>query len=66
MKIRPLSDRIIVRRMEEERKNKSRIVVPDPATAKLGDKILFGRYSEQTGKVKTAGIPVGPGTTDQG
>ena len=32
MKIRPLHDRIIVKRMEEERKTASGIVIPDSAT----------------------------------
>ena len=34
MKIRPLHDRIIVKRMEEERKTASGIVIPDSATEK--------------------------------
>lgn len=34
MKIRPLNDRVIVRRMEEERKTASGIVIPDAATEK--------------------------------
>ena len=33
-KIRPLHDRIIVRRLEEERKTASGIVIPDSATEK--------------------------------
>lgn len=78
MKIRPLHDRIIVKRLEEERKTASGIVIPDTATekpdqgevlavgkgkktddgkvlpldVKVGDKILFGKYSGQTVKVK--------------
>jgi len=77
MKIRPLHDRIIVRRLEEERKTASGIVIPDSATekpdqgevlavgngkilengtvrpldVKVGDKVLFGKYSGQTVKV---------------
>jgi len=77
MKIRPLHDRVIVRRMEEERKTASGIVIPDSATekpdqgeiiaigngkvledgsvrkldVKVGDKVLFGKYSGQTVKV---------------
>lgn len=34
MKIRPLHDRIIVKRMEEERKTAGGIVIPDSATEK--------------------------------
>lgn len=78
MKIRPLHDRIIVRRLEEERKTASGIVIPDSATekpdqgevlavgngkilengnvrpldVKVGDKVLFGKYSGQTVKVE--------------
>ena len=78
MKIRPLHDRIIVKRLEEERKTASGIVIPDTAAekpdqgevvavgngqvlddgklrkleVKVGDKILFGKYSGQTVKVE--------------
>jgi chaperonin GroES len=78
MKIRPLNDRIIVKRLEEERKTASGIVIPDtaaekpdqgevvavgtgkkteagkiiPLDVKVGDKVLFGKYSGQTVKVK--------------
>ena len=78
MKIRPLHDRILVKRLEEERKTASGIVIPDtaaekpdqgevmavgkgkiledgkvrPLDVKVGDKILFGKYSGQTVKVK--------------
>ena len=77
MKIRPLHDRVIVKRMEEERKTASGIVIPDTATEKpdqgevvavgpgkrddsgkliamdlkIGDRVLFGKYSGQTVKV---------------
>ena len=78
MNIRPLHDRVIVKRMEEERKTASGIVIPDtaaekpdqgevmaigkgriledgklrPLDIKVGDKILFGKYSGQTVRVK--------------
>jgi chaperonin GroES len=78
VKIRPLHDRIIVKRLEEERKTASGIVIPDTAAekpdqgqvvavgngkvlddgkvrsleVKVGDKILFGKYSGQTVKVE--------------
>lgn len=71
MNIRPLQDRVIVRRMEEERLSAGGIVIPDSATekpvqgevlavgngkkldngevrpldVKIGDKVLFGKYS---------------------
>ena len=77
MKLRPLHDRIIVKRLEEERKTASGIVIPDTAaekpdqgevlavgpgkrndkgeiaalTVKIGDRVLFGKYSGQTVKV---------------
>ena len=78
MKIRPLHDRILVKRLDEERKTASGIVIPDtaaekpdqgevmavgkgkvledgklrPLDVKVGDKVLFGKYSGQTVKVK--------------
>jgi len=78
MKIRPLHDRVIVKRIEEERKSAGGIVIPDtaaekpdqgeivavgkgkkddngkliPIDVKIGDRVLFGKYSGQTGKVK--------------
>lgn len=78
MKIRPLHDRVIVKRLEEERKTASGIVIPDtaaekpdqgeviavgngrllengtlrPLEVKVGDKVLFGKYSGQTVKVE--------------
>jgi chaperonin GroES len=77
MKIRPLHDRVIVKRVEEERKTASGIVIPDSATEKpdqgevkavgpgkkdengkviamdlkVGDRVLFGKYSGQVVKV---------------
>ena len=78
MKIRPLHDRVIVKRLEEERKTASGIVIPDaaaekpdqgevmavgkgkvledgtlrPLEVKVGDKVLFGKYSGQSVKVQ--------------
>ena len=78
MKIRPLHDRVIVKRIEEERKSAGGIVIPDTAAekpdqgeivavgkgkkddngkliaidVKVGDKVLFGKYSGQTVKVE--------------
>ena len=77
MKIRPLHDRVIVRRLEEERTSPGGIVIPDtaaekpmqgkivavgkgkiledgkvrPLDVKVGDKILFGKYSGNEVKV---------------
>ncbi len=62
MKIRPLHDRIIVKRLEEERKTASGIVIPDTAAEKpdQGEVIAVG-----TGKVlddgKTRPVAVKPG-----
>ena len=44
MKIRPLHDRVIVRRMEEERKSAGGIVIPDTAAEKpmKGEVIAIG------------------------
>ena len=77
MKIRPLHDRVIVKRLEEERTSPGGIVIPDtaaekpvqgkiiavgngkiledgkvrPLDIKVGDKILFGKYSGTEVKV---------------
>ena len=78
MKIRPLHDRVIVKRLEEELKTASGIIIPDSAAekpdqgkvisvgkgkvgddgkvrtldVKVGDKVLFGKYSGQAVKVE--------------
>ncbi len=78
MKIRPLHDRVIVKRMEEERTSPGGIVIPDAATekpikgeivaagngkildngdvraldVKVGDQVLFGKYSGTEVKVE--------------
>ncbi len=77
MSIRPLHDRVVVRRMEEERTSPGGIVIPDsaaekpstgeivaagngkitesgetlPLDVKVGDKVLFGKYSGTEVKV---------------
>jgi chaperonin GroES len=62
MKIRPLHDRIIVKRLEEERKTASGIVIPDTAAEKpdQGEVVAVG-----TGKVQDDGkvrpVQVKPG-----
>ena len=78
MKIRPLHDRVVVKRVEEERKTPGGIVIPDnaaekpdqgevlavgngkiledgklrPLDVKVGDRILFGKYSGSTVKME--------------
>ena len=78
MKLRPLHDRVIIKRLEEERKTASGIVIPDtaaekpdqgevlaigpgkknedgklvPVDLKVGDKVLFGKYSGTTVRVE--------------
>ena len=77
MNIRPLHDRVVIKRMEEERTSPGGIVIPDAATekpikgeviavgngkiqengevraldVKVGDKVLFGKYSGTEVKV---------------
>jgi chaperonin GroES len=52
MKIRPLHDRVIIRRMEEERTSPGGIVIPDSATEKpiKGEVIAVGK-----GKITDSG-----------
>ncbi|GIW45727.1 MAG: 10 kDa chaperonin [Candidatus Binatia bacterium] len=50
MKIRPLQDRVVVERIEEEEKTKGGIIIPDTAKEK-----------PQQGKV----VAVGPGRVDE-
>ena len=78
MKIRPLHDRVIVRRLEQERASPGGIVIPDsaaekpvqgavlavgkgkilesgkvqPCDVKVGDRILFGKFSGAEVKVE--------------
>jgi chaperonin GroES len=77
-KIRPLHDRVVVKRLEQEQKSAGGIVIPDnaaekpdqgeivavgngkiledgkvrPLDVKVGDRILFGKYSGQSVKVE--------------
>ncbi|MDF7676310.1 co-chaperone GroES [Neisseriaceae bacterium ESL0693] len=77
MAIRPLNDRVVVKRLEAEEKTASGIVLPGSAAekpdmgevlavgkgklmdngtrqevdVKVGDKVIFGKYSGQTVKV---------------
>ncbi|MBX7021345.1 co-chaperone GroES [Providencia rettgeri] len=77
MALRPLNDRVIVKRLDNERTTVSGIVIPESATEKpdqgeilavgpgkktedgkvlaldlkVGDKVLFGKYSGQSVKI---------------
>jgi len=62
MKIRPLHDRVIVKRMEEERKTASGIVIPDTATEKpdQGEVVSVGPGKrDDSGKLIEMGLKVG-------
>jgi chaperonin GroES len=62
MKIRPLHDRVIVKRMEEERKTASGIVIPDTATEKpdQGEVVAVGPGKrDDSGKLIAMDLKVG-------
>jgi len=62
MKIRPLSDRILVKRLEEERKTASGIVIPDTAAEKpdQGEVIAVGNGKIlEDGKVRPLEVKKG-------
>ncbi|MCU0624370.1 MAG: co-chaperone GroES [Gemmatimonadaceae bacterium] len=62
MKIRPLHDRVIVKRLEEERKTASGIVIPDTAAEKpdQGEIIAVGTGKIQDdGKVRALAVKAG-------
>jgi chaperonin GroES len=62
MKIRPLHDRIIVKRVEEEEKTKGGIIIPDTAKEKPmeGKVIAVGKGKVlEDGKVQALDIKVG-------
>jgi chaperonin GroES len=78
MNLRPLHDRVIVKRLDQETKTASGLIIPEtaaekpdqgevlaigkgkiledgkvrPLDVKVGDRVLFGKYSGQTVKVK--------------
>ncbi len=62
MKIRPLHDRVVVRRLEEERKTAGGIVIPDSATEKpmRGEVVAIGvgKYLEN-GDVRALAVKAG-------
>lgn len=62
MQIRPLHDRVIVRRLEEERKTASGIVIPESATEKpdQGEIIAVGNGKVgDDGKIHPLDVKVG-------
>jgi chaperonin GroES len=62
MKIRPLHDRVIVKRMEEERKTASGIFIPDVATEKpdQGEIVAVGNGKMgDDGKLQAMNVKVG-------
>ena len=62
MKIRPLHDRILVKRLEEERTSKGGIIIPDTATEKpiQGKVIAVGNGKiQEDGKVRPLDVKVG-------
>ena len=62
MKIRPLHDRVVVKRMEEERTSAGGIVIPDSATEKpsMGEVIAVGNGKvTDSGDVRALDVKVG-------
>ena len=62
MKIRPLHDRVIVKRVEEERKSAGGIVIPDTAAEKpsVGEVVSCGPgKTDDAGKVIAMGVKPG-------
>jgi chaperonin GroES len=62
MKLRPLHDRVIVKRLEEERKTAGGIVIPDTATEKpsMGEIVAVGPgKTDDNGKLVPSGVKPG-------
>ena len=62
MKIRPLHDRVIVKRLEDERKTASGIVIPDNAAEKpdQGEIVAVGAGKIlEDGKIRALAVKVG-------
>ena len=63
MKIRPLQDRVIVKRVDEETKSAGGIIIPDTAKEKpqQGEVLAVGpgRRSDQTGDLIPVDVKVG-------
>ncbi|HEX9145677.1 MAG TPA: co-chaperone GroES [Candidatus Binatia bacterium] len=60
-KIRPLHDRVIVKRIEEEEKTKGGIIIPDTAKEKPqeGRVVAVGPGKSEDGKVIPLGVKAG-------
>jgi chaperonin GroES len=65
MSFRPLHDRVVVRRIEQESKSKGGIIIPDTAKekpqgnlhapdVKAGDRVIFGKWSGSEIKIDGA------------
>ena len=62
MNLRPLHDRVIVKRLEEERKSAGGIVIPDTAAEKpsMGEVIAVGPgKTDDNGKLIAVGVKAG-------
>ena len=62
MKLRPLHDRVIVKRLEEERKSAGGIVIPDTAAEKpsMGEVVAVGPgKTDEHGKLQPMGVKPG-------
>jgi chaperonin GroES len=62
MKIRPLHDRVVIKRMEEEKASPGGIIIPDSATEKpvKGEVVAVGNGTIQdNGKVQPLDVKVG-------
>jgi chaperonin GroES len=60
-KIRPLHDRVIIKRIEEEEKSKGGIIIPDTAKEKPqeGRVVAVGPGKQEDGKVIPLGVKAG-------
>ena len=61
LKVRPLHDRVIVKRLEEEEKSKSGIIIPDTAKEKPqeGRVVAVGPGKHEDGKVVPLDVKAG-------
>ncbi len=64
MKIRPLNDRILVKRVEEEKKTKGGIIIPDSAKEKPAEgKVIAAGHGKQNDKGERVALEVKAGDT---
>lgn len=62
MKIKPLADRVIIKRVEEEERTKGGIIIPDTAQEKpiIGEVVAVGKgKTVESGKVVELSVKVG-------